>query len=255
MTDLLDVLTTSVGRLHGIAAPLTPAQLDQQAYPSEWSVAQTLSHIGSGAVIMRGRIDDILAGAESDEGFAPSVWDEWNAKTAEAMRTDALEADAALVERLASLTDEQRGGFRFQMGPMDLDFDGLLGLRLNEHALHTWDVEVTFDPSAPVAPPSVGVVIDNLQMIAGFTGKPIGEARDVHVHTTDPDRDFTLAFTADGLALEPGGTAGPPDLELPAEAFIRLIYGRLDPEHTPAAVSGTGGEDLLADLRGAFPGF
>ncbi len=83
---------------------------------------------------MRSRIDDILAGAETDDGFAPSVWDEWNAKTPEAMRTDALVADAALVERLASLTDEERAGFRFQMGPMDLDFDGLVRLRLNEHA-------------------------------------------------------------------------------------------------------------------------
>jgi len=236
-------------------APLDPAQLDRQAYPSEWSVAQTLSHIGSGAVIMRSRVDDLLAGAETDDGFAPSVWDEWNAKTPEAMRTDALASDAALLDRLAALTDQERAGFRFQMGPMDLDFAGLVGLRLNEHALHTWDVEVTFDPSAAVAPTSVDLVVDNLQMLAGFSGKPIGAERDVHVRTTDPERDFTLVFTNDGVSLEAGATPGPPDLELPAEAFIRLIYGRLDPDHTPSAVSGSGGTDLLAELRRAFPGF
>src|SRR6476659_9563657 len=150
MTDLLAALRTSVERLHEIAAPLNPAQLDQPAYPSEWSVAQTLSHIGSGSVIMTRGIDDLLAGAETDDGFAPSVWDEWNAKTPEAMRTDALASDAALLDRLATLTHQERAGFRFQMGPMDLDFAGLVGLRLNEHALHTWDVEVTFDPSAAV---------------------------------------------------------------------------------------------------------
>jgi uncharacterized protein (TIGR03083 family) len=255
MTDQLEALTTSVRRLHDIAAPLNPAQLDQQAYPSEWSVAQTLSHIGSGAVIMRARIDDILDGAESDDGFAPSVWEEWNAKTPEAMRTDALVADAAMVERLASLTAEERAGFRFQMGPMDLDFDGLVGLRLNEHAVHTWDVEVTFDPAAPVAATSVEIVVDNLQMLAGFTGKPIGVERDIHVHTTAPERDFTLAFTTDGVSLQDGWAPGSADLELPAEAFIRLIYGRLDPDHTPSSVSGAGGEALLDDLRGAFPGF
>ena len=44
-----------------------------------------------------------------------------------------------------------------------------------------------------------------------------------------------------------------PDLSMPAEAFIRLIYGRLDTEHTPATVSG----DLasLSQLRSIYPGF
>ena len=33
------------------------------------------------------------------------------------------------------------------MGPMQFDFGGLVGLRLNEHTLHTWDIEVVDDPS------------------------------------------------------------------------------------------------------------
>ena len=41
-----------------------------------------------------------------------------------------------------------------------------------------------------------------------------------------------------------------PDLVLPAEAFVRLVYGRLDPDHTPA-VRGTAD---LAELRAVFPG-
>ena len=41
-----------------------------------------------------------------------------------------------------------------------------------------------------------------------------------------------------------------PDLELPAEALVRLVYGRLDPDHTPAV---RGGADLDV-LRGVFPG-
>jgi hypothetical protein len=39
---------------------------------------------------------------------------------------------------------------------------------------------------------------------------------------------------------------------LPAEAFVRLVYGRLDPDHTPASVVTDGG--LLSLLRAAFPG-
>jgi hypothetical protein len=43
------------------------------------------------------------------------------------------------------------------------------------------------------------------------------------------------------------------DLTLPAEAFVRLVYGRLDRAHTPSSV--TGDTARLADLRKAFPGF
>jgi hypothetical protein len=39
---------------------------------------------------------------------------------------------------------------------------------------------------------------------------------------------------------------------MPAEAFIRLLYGRLDPAHTPP-VESTGVD--LDELRQLFPGF
>ena len=38
-----------------------------------------------------------------------------------------------------------------------------------------------------------------------------------------------------------------------AESLLRLAYGRLDPEHTPAGV--TGDQDALDKLRLIFPGF
>ena len=41
-------------------------------------------------------------------------------------------------------------------------------------------------------------------------------------------------------------------LRLPAEAFVRLLFGRLDPNHTPPVQ--TEGVDLDL-LRQAFPGF
>jgi len=41
------------------------------------------------------------------------------------------------------------------------------------------------------------------------------------------------------------------DLVLPAEAFERLVYGRLDPAHTPDV---EGDASLLDELRRVFPG-
>jgi MDMPI C-terminal domain len=43
------------------------------------------------------------------------------------------------------------------------------------------------------------------------------------------------------------------EVTMPAEALVRLAYGRLDPAHTPASV--TGSESDLATLRSIFPGF
>jgi hypothetical protein len=48
-----------------------------------------------------------------------------------------------------------------------------------------------------------------------------------------------------------GAAQGETALHLPAEALIRLIYGRLDPEHTPPV----DGETDLDALRRVFPGF
>ena len=70
------------------------------------------------------------------------------------------------------------------------------------------------------------------------------------VRTTDPARDFSLTTGPDAVALAPGD-GGAPDLTLPAEAFIRLVYGRLDPEHTPPF---EGDPALLDSLRSVFPG-
>ena len=74
----------------------------------------------------------------------------------------------------------------------------------------------------------------------------------LRVSTTDPARDFILQ-TGESVTLTPAdGEAGVPELRLPAEALIRLVYGRLDPAHTPAVQAS--GVDL-DELRAIFPGF
>jgi uncharacterized protein (TIGR03083 family) len=250
MTDAVAVLQTSVRRLRGIVERLDPSRLEAQAFPTEWTIADVLSHLGSGAVILQRRFDDAVAGSETPPEFAQPIWDVWNAKTPEAQATDALIADQAFVDRVGSLTDEEQSRFEFSMGPMTLDFAGFVGLRLNEHALHTWDIEVTLDPHAPVAQDATRLVVDNLQMITRFTGKPIGTERNITVHTTEPQRDFTITVRADAVSLEPTEGVDEPDLEIPAEAFVRLVYGRMDPDHTPP----TRGPADLDELRRIFPG-
>jgi uncharacterized protein (TIGR03083 family) len=250
-TDGLDALRASVQRLRRLVEPLDDAALAAPAYPSDWTVADVLSHIGSGAVIMQQRLEHGLAGTEMPDSFAPSVWDTWNSKSPRAQADDALAVDAELLERLEAVTDDERARFAFSMGPMRFDFEGFVALRVNEHAFHTWDIEVVADPAAGLPPESTAVVIDNLDLIARFTAKPTGDTAAITIRTTAPERDFTLELTPDRAALSPGTTGSSPQLALPAEAFARLVYGRLDPDHTPAV---QGDAETLDALRRTFPG-
>jgi uncharacterized protein (TIGR03083 family) len=251
MDSPLAPLRGSVGRLHQLTRGLDDTQLEAQSYCSEWSIADVLSHIGSGAVIMRRNLEDVLAGRTTPDDFAPSVWDEWNAKSPRVKADDALVTDEALTEALEAVSPEDRARLAFPMGPVSLDFDHAVAMRLNEHAFHTWDIEVVFDDGARLPHDVVAVVIDNLELIARFAAKPTGAARTFAVATTDPARECTVGLSADSVEFA-AGTVGPePDIELPAEAFCRLVYGRLDPEHTPHI---TGDESALDTLRAVFPG-
>ncbi len=52
---------------------------------------------------------------------------------------------------------------------------------------------------------------------------------------------------------EDGTDAPVSEVTMPAEALLRLSYGRLDPAHTPASVTGDPAD--LDQLRAIFPGF
>jgi uncharacterized protein (TIGR03083 family) len=250
--SLIQTLDFSKQELADRVEQLTPQQLHQQAYPSEWTVADVLSHLGSGATIMRLRLD-----GDVDMDAMQAIWGEWNAKDPDDQAADALGADYQLQVRLDSLTAEDEDRMRFAFGPMELDLMTFLRMRLNEHALHTWDVAVTFDPNATLPENETALIVDSLPMITRFGGKPTGVDRDISIRTVAPSRTFALALRPDGVTLSPVETAEAvetekPDLELPAEALIRLVYGRLDPDHTPAGIVGA---RHLEELRKVFPGF
>jgi uncharacterized protein (TIGR03083 family) len=155
------------------------------------------------------------------------------------------------VERLEALDADQRARVRLPLFGMDLDAAGLVRMRVSEHAVHTWDVAVALDPSATVEPDAVGLLIDTLGQLAAWAGKPDGKQRRLRIQTSDPEQHFVLETgTAVTLTAADGG-GEPPDLRLPAEAFIRLVYGRLDPAHTPPVQTGSA---ELDELRRLFPG-
>ncbi len=174
----------------------------------------------------------LSGGAAVDPSTFPPIWDAWNAKNPAQQAADCLPADNAYISRLEKLSDA-------------------------EHAVHTWDVAVAIDPAAVVAPDAVALLHGFLPWIAQRVGKPAGETFRARLAGHFPDVDFLLEV-ADAVTLAPWPEdgAGEPlagKLRLPTEALLRLVYGRLDPAHTPPAeVSGDGA--LLDRARAVFPG-
>lgn len=249
----IDALRHSHQRLRAVAGSLNADQLRRRSYASEWSIAQVLSHIGSQAEIFGLFLDAGLSGQDppGPEAFAP-IWGVWNAKSPEEQAADGLRADEAVTERFESIDDEQRKRFALKLFGMDFDATGLARMRLGEHAVHTWDIAVALDPAATLAPDAVDLLIDTLGQLVARAGKPGGAQRRLHVSTSSPVRHFTLE-TGETVTLAASGySEGLPELALPAEAFIRLVYGRLDPAHTPPVETRRADLD---ELRQVFPGF
>ncbi len=250
-------LRNSHERLAALVAPLTPEQLREQSYCRDWSVAQVLSHLGSGAEIALMSLPGALGQAEPvDRAAFQPVWDVWNAKSPDEQAADCLTWDEKHVQALEQLSDHELAGISMPFFGMVLDATGLIRLRLGEHAMHTWDVAVTGDPAATVAPDAVDLLIDN---VPGFLAPRLGRAPDVayrvRIQTTGPDRDYLLtAADPVGVTDWPGdGGGADTEISMPSEALLRLAYGRLDPAHTPAGVVADPG--YLDRLRTMFPGF
>jgi uncharacterized protein (TIGR03083 family) len=245
-------LRNSHDRLASLVGPLTAGQLRAQSFCTDWSIARVLSHIGSGAEIGTLMLASALDGTPLDREAFPAIWDTWNNRSPEDQAADGLTWDEEQVHRLEQLTDAELDGIHFDFFGMELDAAGLIGLRLSEHAMHTWDVAVTLDPAAVVAPDAAALLIGNVSRFLGFAGKPSGDAFRVRVLTTDPDGDYVLAV-ADTVTLSDWapGTDVEGSVRMPAESLLRLIYGRLDAEHT-SDVSPDGID--LNRLRAVFPG-
>jgi uncharacterized protein (TIGR03083 family) len=252
-------LRESHDKLAGLVRPMTPEQVRAQSFCRDWSVAQVLSHLGSGAEISLMTLPGALGEAEpvSRDAFGP-VWDVWNAKGPDEQAADALETDEKQVATLEQLTDEHLAAVRMDFIGMQLDAVGMIRLRLGEHVLHTWDIAVMQDPAATVQADAVDLLIDNVpQFLAPRLGKPLDEPFAVRITTSGPDRDYLLTSgesvgMANWTGESPEG-ATVPHVTMPGEALLRLAYGRLGPEHTPDAVSAD--PDTLNKLRAIFPGF
>ncbi len=192
-------------RLLGLVGPLTPEQLGGQSYYTDWSIAQVLSHLGSGAEIAMMILPGALGQAEPVEpgGLPAGLGPVERHDRRRAGRRRDLTDDSSTSRRWSSSPTRNSTRISFDFfGMMTLDAVGLVRLRLGEHALHTWDVAVVARPRRHRVADAVELLIDNVpQFLAPRLGKALDPAFKVRIKTTDPDRDYLLT-AAEPMTME-----------------------------------------------------
>jgi uncharacterized protein (TIGR03083 family) len=252
--ELIAVLRTSAEKLTALVEGLDAKALGGQSYDTEWTIAQVLSHLGSGAEIFSMIFSAAAAGEEppARETFA-SVWQVWDARSDEEKAAESLATSEALLLQFAAVDDEALGSMTIEIFGAERDANALLRMRLFEHVLHSWDIAVMLDGTSELLADAVPHLVDHLGPVAARVGKPSVSAARVQVRTTEPESEMLLVV-GESVELSAGAAEdGDATLDLPAAALVRLVYGRLDADHTPEGVTAEGVE--LDDLRAIFPGF
>jgi len=257
MSQLVDrtiaALRAEHDTLTGLVRALTDDQLAATGGAAEWTVAQVLSHLGSGAEIGRAVVAQATGetvAAEDNE----TIWARWDASEPRAQAEGFVESNARWLELVEALTPEQRSSLSVDLGflPAPVPLLTALGMRLNEVANHSWDVRVAFEPQAGVSADSAAVLVD---LLAG----PLGFMLDWLAKPAELADPVSIAVPGAGLVIDDGVTvvdrieAPSATFRGPREAFIRLVSGRLKAPHDTGVT--VEGNVTLDDLRRVFPGF
>jgi uncharacterized protein (TIGR03083 family) len=260
VADLVIALRAEHDGLADLVGGFAPQDLVRTSGADEWSVAQVLSHLGSGAVINLTTLDAALGIAPPPApDFPRQVWARWDAMEAREQAAELLAADRALVERYESIPAAESARIRvhFPWMPSPMPLADAARMRLNEVALHSWDVRVAFDPGAVVSEVSVPLLMTGIPGLVGRVARPEALAdrpATVAVTTVAPDSHLTLAIGESAAIYFDHPASGENRLTLPAECWLRLVTGRLRAEHTPVGVHSTGPVGL-EQLRAVFPGY
>jgi uncharacterized protein (TIGR03083 family) len=259
LTDrTIEALRAEHDVLADIARRLSEEELGAVSGASEWTVAQVLSHLGSGAEIGLAGYQAAFQGKPTPgDAFNEKVWDRWNALPTAEVAAAFVEHDEALVAELEALSPDQRANLtiNFPYLPDPLPIGAALSMRLNESAQHGWDVRVALDPAAGIGAETARVLAahfaDGLGFLLGFTGK--ADALSAPAVVELPEADLVLDVQDRvRLTASTGGTTA--KFSGPLESAVRLFGGRLTPKYTPDGVDVTGNV-TLDDLRRVFPGY
>jgi uncharacterized protein (TIGR03083 family) len=252
----ISALRSNHDELIGVVAGLSDEQLDARSGATEWSVAQVLSHLGSGAEISRATLAAAV-GAAPNADSNQDVWNRWNALTPRDQAAGFVSADDQLISLFETLDAAQRASLSIDVEflPAPMTLAAYAGMRLNEAAQHSWDARVSLEPDAIISADTADLLAEHfatdLAFLLGFTAKTDALAQSAVIAIQG--RDYVLDIS-DRVSLI---NASPPPTATftgSIESLIRMFAGRLTNTHTPPQTA-VEGNVTLDDLRRVFPGY
>lgn len=242
-------------RLALIVNDLSPDDMNFQSYEKDHTITQLLCHLGAGAET------GLAAFRAAARGLPPPSPDVLNAirkvwanRAPEHVASEVLAADEQYIRFLENMPDDELVALRIFLYIRKVGIVPVVRPRLGELAIHAWDIETVYEPATLVAADAVDLLVRDLAELPPWFGKPQGRNFRVQVTTESPECHFVIDVN-ERVTVVSGKPAGAVDghLIMPAEALVRLVFARLDPERTPEVEAV--GEVSLDDVRAIFPGY
>lgn len=256
---VLKELRTEHDSLLSLVRALDATDLERASYATEWTIAQVLSHLGSGAEINLSNIRAVLHGSEPiPQSDYQELWGRWDNLPPSEQAAEFERWHGALVASFED-ADTRLSDLSISTAMGTLSGSAVLGMRFREVTIHAWDVAVAIDGGAVIRGAAAGILADQAPEMMGRVADRSGAAtldlEAVSIAGIDPDRSFVLSMEDDVITLRSGADKpGTSVLRLPTEAFVRLVYGRLDDNHINGTIAQQP-EGLLNRLRNMFTGF
>lgn len=263
--DARRVLRLSRAEYDGLLAyleQLPPAGWTEQSACKDWQVYQVVSHIGSQPEIVGGAIKAGVFGEPpmTDEQRR-AIWGYFDGLQPLEVLPAFRKNNDAFYQMVEAFDERQLGStIPSFVGPAPLAT--VLASRLNEQALHTWDVRWARDKGAKLTPDAVPTLLE-LNLLPPFAARlarpdraPRLVGKTIGFLLREPEGAVNVAVEPDGATFSRARAASADvTAELPAEAFARLIWGRYD-----ARAGLESGElklsdpSLAAELQALLPG-
>lgn len=249
-------------RLLAYLEQLPPDGWTEQSACTDWKVYQVVSHLGSQPEIVGGAIKaGVLGEPPMTDAQRQAIWGYFDSLQPRDVLPAFRKNNDAFYRMVEAFDEAQLGStIPWFIGPAPLAV--VLAGRVNEQALHTWDIRWARDKQVRLTPEAVPTLLDlNLApQFAARLAKPeqaprlLGTTIQFLLH--DPDGAVAVEVKPDGAAITRTRAASP-DLtaELPSEAFARLIWGRYDTRAGLRSGELKLSDPSLADeLRALLPG-
>lgn len=240
--------------------------VEQDSFCTNWKNYQVISHLGSGSELFQKTLETALDGKEAvGDETRKAVWGYFDGLAPQAVYPEFKDRLGKLFAYLDALPAEKQDAIVPTFAGA-LPLPKALLTRLNEVALHVWDIQVKQDPALVLNEDSarllLPMVIDRLPNRAKKDGLDTlgGKALAFDIQNGTPHQ-FTLSpgdergSVENGLASDAAVT-----VQMSSEGFQRLVSGRLPIAQAVSSgqarlSSADGNTEQASALNEIFPGY